>query len=81
MRRLVDIAIDRLIVDPSVARDPAALRAAIEGALRGRLNTPGAVEALRAGHVPLSKVEARPGARSAESIGSAVAEGVLGRGP
>jgi hypothetical protein len=78
MRRRVDIAIDRVTVDPSLAGDRGALRAAIEAALQTRLSAPGAAHALRPSDRPVVEADATGRGGLPDRVGSAIAGTVSG---
>ena len=77
MRRRVEIAIDRLTVDPSLAGDRAALASAIERALAQRLQSPEAVQRLAAHGRTVADAGTVPRREGAGAIGSAVAAAAL----
>ncbi|HVQ07031.1 MAG TPA: hypothetical protein VMS43_01215 [Allosphingosinicella sp.] len=78
MRRRVDIAIDSVTVDASLAGDRTALAAAIEAALRRQLAAPGIVEGLRPSRTEAARAEVARGAGLTDGVGSAVARAVAG---
>ncbi|HYE29050.1 MAG TPA: hypothetical protein VEA61_12580 [Allosphingosinicella sp.] len=79
MRRRVDIVIDRVAVEDSLSRNPAALKAAIEQAVAVRLRAPGALDRLspgRTGHVDGGTTPGRGGLGAvAKAVAAAATRG------
>lgn len=78
MRRRIDIAIDGVTVDASLAGNRKAIAAAIEAALRRHLAAPGMADGLRPSRTEAARADVARGAGLADGVGSAVAQAVAG---
>jgi len=78
MRRRIDIAIDSVTIDASLAGDRKAIAAAIESALRRHLAAPGAVDGLRPSSTQAARADVARGAGLADGVGAAVTRAVAG---